>query len=109
MRRTWREGLVVLASVLLAVSPSVLLAQAPSGDQPTVGGTQPSGPGTESTSKNDGVLASKPDPSKPPSGGEVGDRLHDSAKGFGEAILDGIKYAGRMVIGFFGGDDKKKN
>ena len=42
----------------------------------------------------------------PQSAGEVGDRLHDSAKGFGEALLGGIKYAGRTVINFFN-DDKK--
>jgi hypothetical protein len=108
MRRTWRGALIILASVSLAVSPGVLMAEAPSGGQATVDSAQPSGQGAEPTIKNDGTSASKADPSKGPSGAEVGDRLHDSAKGFGEALLDGIKYAGRKVIGFFSGDDKKK-
>ena len=41
------------------------------------------------------------------SAGDVGDRLHDSAKSFGEALLGGIKYAGRTVINFFN-DDKSR-
>ena len=46
------------------------------------------------------------------SAGQVGARLHDSAKSFGEALLGGIKYIGHTVIGFFNPDkstgDKSK-
>jgi hypothetical protein len=46
--------------------------------------------------------------SQPKTAGEVGDRLHDSAKGFGEALLDSIKYAGNKVVNFFSDDKSKK-
>jgi hypothetical protein len=38
----------------------------------------------------------------------VGDRLHDGAKAFGEALLGGIKYVGRTIIGFFEDDRSRK-
>jgi hypothetical protein len=34
----------------------------------------------------------------------VGSELHDRAKGFGEAILDGFKFVGRTVANFFTGE-----
>ena len=37
------------------------------------------------------------------SGSTVGTRLHDGAKGFGEGLLDGIKFVGRTVISPFTG------
>jgi hypothetical protein len=46
--------------------------------------------------------------SQPKTAGEVGDRLHDSAKGFGEALLDSIKFAGNKVVNFFSDDKSKK-
>jgi len=36
----------------------------------------------------------------------VGDELHDRAKGFGEALLDGVKFVGRTVANFFTGEKK---
>ena len=65
-------------------------------------GTQQS-QGSAETAKNGATT-----PKASARSGDVGDRLHDSAKGFGVAILDGIKYAGRKVIGFFNDDGKKK-
>ena len=103
MRGQWRAmartGLVMLASASLAAAPGFVAAQS----QGESGQT-----GTESkpADRSGGTASPKP-PSESPnrpapqSAGEVGDRLHDSAKGFGEAILGGIKYAGRKVINFF--------
>ena len=34
----------------------------------------------------------------------MGDRLHDSAKGFGESIYDGMKHVGKTLKNFFTGD-----
>jgi hypothetical protein len=89
----------------LAVTPGVLAAQSQSGSGATTDGVKQSGPGP--TIRNGGQSASKADPRGGKGGGDVGDRLHDSAKGFGEALLDGIKFAGRKVIGFFQ-DDKRR-
>jgi hypothetical protein len=107
MRRNWRRAqrtfVAVLVGVSLAAAPAWVAAQSPSGSEQVGGGGQPASPSPAPA-----------DPSKPaqkstPSAGEVGNRLHDSAKGFGEAILGGIKYAGRKVVGFFGGGDKSEN
>ena len=108
MRRTRRGAqrayLVALVGVALVFAPPWVAAQSPSGSEQVGNGEQPVGaaPAPADTSK--------PAPKSPaPSAGEVGNRLHDSAKGFGEAILGGIKYAGRKVVGFFGGGDKPEN
>jgi hypothetical protein len=93
-----RASLVAfLASAVLAAAPGVGTAQTQSGsDQMS----------SESKSTSPGATEAPKPPVK--SAGEVGDRLHDSAKGFGEALLDGIKYAGNKVINFFTDDDKPK-
>jgi hypothetical protein len=39
--------------------------------------------------------------------GDVGTRLHDDAKGFGESLLDGVKFVGRTVISPFTGTTGK--
>jgi hypothetical protein len=95
-RRIGASLAAVLVSALLAAAPGVGGAQSSGGsDQPSSEARIPS-PGPAETPKP---------PAK--SGAEVADRLHDSAKGFGEALLDGIKYAGSKVIDFFT-DDKTK-
>ena len=102
MRRNWRWAqracVTVLVGIALTSTPAWVAAQSPSGSEQVGSGTQPA---TPSPAPAD---TSKPAPKSTPSAGEVGSRLHDSAKGFGEAILGGIKYAGRKVVGFFGGD-----
>jgi hypothetical protein len=40
--------------------------------------------------------------------GDVGARLHDSAKAFGEALLEGVRFAGRTVLRFFAGPDSPR-
>jgi len=99
MRRIWREsvraGVVVLASASLALAPGLAAAQSQTGS-----GQQTGQAGTESA-KNDAKSAKQ-------GAGSVADQLHDSAKNFGEALLGGIKYAGRTVIGFFNGDKPKQ-
>jgi hypothetical protein len=86
--------MVILASAALAAGPGVARAQSQSGSDPVSSGSKSPSQGTTEAPKSAGKTA-----------GEVGDRLHDSAKGFGEALLGGIKYAGRTVIDFFT-DDK---
>jgi hypothetical protein len=107
MRRTWRPsvrmGLVVLASASLALAPGLGAAQSHSGSDQVSNGAQQTGQGATETARNSGQTGGR----SGPGAGDVGDRLHDSAKGFGEAILGGIKYAGRTVIGFFTGDKPK--
>lgn len=107
MRRKWRTAqrtfVAVLVSVSLASGPAWVAAQSPSGSEQVGSGGQPASPSPAP------VDTSKPAQKSTPSAGEVGNRLHDSAKGFGEAILGGIKYAGRKVVGFFGGGDKSEN
>lgn len=103
MRRTWRDGLMVLLSASLALAPAVSMAQSQSAPAPAVDGAT-EGQGTAESTKSKAA----PDSGKKTgqSAGDVGARLHDEAKGFGEAILGGIKYVGRTIIGFFE-DDKK--
>ena len=94
-----RAGVVILASVSLAVAPALVAAQSQTGSGQTSSESKPSDQsGATGAQQPAGVPASQ---SPPQTAGQVGDRLHDSAKGFGEAILDGIKYAGRKVINFF--------
>jgi len=69
----------VVASAMLVLGPGFAGAQSPSGSDPASGDPKAS---TQST-----IEAPK---SQPKTAGEVGDRLHDSAKGFGEALLDSI-------------------
>ena len=87
----------VVASAMLVLGPGFAGAQSPSGSDPASGDPKAS---TQST-----IEAPK---SQPKTAGEVGDRLHDSAKGFGEALLDSIKYAGNKVVNFFSDDKSKK-
>jgi hypothetical protein len=111
MRRIWRESVnaavAVLASASLALAPGLVAAQSQSGSDPAGNGVKQTGQGGAETTKNDGKVEQGNGGRSGQSGGNVGDRLHDSAKNFGEALLGGIKYAGRTVIGFFT-DDKPK-
>jgi hypothetical protein len=100
MRGRWTQtALVVLASASLALSPGFAAAQSQGGSGPTSSESKPAGNGGTAATRKPatGTSSSK----AKPSAGDVADRLHDSAKGFGEAILGGIKYAGRKVIDFF--------
>ena len=103
MHRMWREcvraSAVILASASLALAPGLAAAQYQSGSDQS----------SASKQANQGSAQTSGSAAKTGQGaGEVGDRLHDSAKNFGEAILGGIKYAGRTVIGFFNGDKPKQ-
>ena len=104
MRRILRQGVrtsaVLLASAALALTPGLVAAQSQNGSDQVSDGTKQTGQGTAETSKRAGNSGQ--------SAGDVGDRLHDSAKNFGEALLGGIKYAGRTVIDFFNDDKPKK-
>lgn len=93
-----RTGVVILASALLAVAPGFAAAQPQTGSAQTSSESKPADQSAASAGQQPAGESSRP---APQSAGEVGDRLHDSAKGFGEAILGGIKYAGRKVINFF--------
>ena len=104
MRRIWRESVrasvVVLASASLALAPGLAAAQSQGGSDQVSNGAKQTGQGGAETSKSGGKTGQ--------GAGDVGDRLHDSAKNFGEALLGGIKYAGRTVINFFNDDKPKK-
>jgi hypothetical protein len=105
MRRIWREsvraGVVVLASASLALAPGLAAAQSQSGSGQVSNDAKPAGQAGTESAKDDTKSAKQ-------GAGNVGDQLHDSAKNFGEALLGGIKYAGRTVIGFFTGDKPKQ-
>jgi hypothetical protein len=105
MDQTWRGTLlmillVMLVGAMLAAAPGLVIAQSqPSSEQ--VDGANKVGEGTAET-----AAAKAPSKSGAGQGArDVGDQLHDSAKNFGEALLGGIKHAGRTVIDFFS-DDK---
>jgi hypothetical protein len=111
MRRIWHEcawaGVAVLASVSLALAPGWAGAQSQSGSDQVSNGVK-AGQGGGETAKNGGKTTRETGSRSGPGAGDVGDRLHDSAKNFGEALLGGIKFAGRTVIGFFTGDKPKE-
>jgi hypothetical protein len=92
---------MVLASASLALAPGLAGGQLQGGSEEVTNGAKQPGQGATGTAQAGGKTAKGAGRA-----GDIGDRLHDSAKGFGEAILDGIKYAGRTVIGFFN-DDKR--
>ena len=107
MDQTWRGALMLLLLVMLlvlvfgamlTVAPGLALAQSQTGSE-RVEGAKQGGEGSVET-----ATATTPDTSGQ-GAQDVGDRLHDSAKDFGEALLGGIKHAGRTVIDFFS-DDK---
>jgi hypothetical protein len=105
MDQTWRGTLmmillVMLVGATLAVAPGLAIAQAQTSSE-QVDGAKKGGEGTAET-----AAAKAPSKSGAAHGArDVGDQLHDSAKNFGEALLGGIKHAGRTVIDFFS-DDK---
>jgi hypothetical protein len=100
----WERGRV--GATLAALVTSAMLAAGPgvAGAQSQGGSDQASSDAKSPTSQSP-VEAPK---SQPKTAGEVGDRLHDSAKGLGEALLDSIKYAGNKVVNFFSDDKSKK-
>ena len=96
-----RAGALLVAlvtSAALAAGPGVAGAQSQSGSDPASSDAKPS-------ASQSPAEAAK---SQPKTAEAVGDRLHDSAKSFGEALLDGIKYAGSKVVNFFSDDKSKK-
>jgi hypothetical protein len=105
MKQAWRGALmmillVMLVGAMLAVVSGLAIAQ-PQTSSEQVDGAKKVGEGTAET-----AAAKAPSESGAGQGArDVGDRLHDSAKNFGEALLGGIKHAGRTVIDFFS-DDK---
>lgn len=105
MRRTWRDGLMILLSASLAFAPAVSMGQSQSGSDQAVDGAKKDEGGAES-GKSVGKTAPDSGKKTGQTAGDVGARLHDGAKGFGEALLGGIKYVGRTIVGFFE-DDKK--
>ena len=104
MRRIGREsvrmGLVIAASLSIAWAPAVVVAQAPGSSDQSAATSPPAAP-SQLTVAQTGTAASAP---APQSAAQVGDRLHDSAKSLGDAILDGIKYVGHKVSSFFTGE-----
>lgn len=100
----WERGRA--AEMLVALVTSAMLAAGPgvAGAQSQNGSEQVSSDAKSSTSQSPAEAPK----SQPKTAGEVGDRLHDSAKGFGEALLDSIKYAGNKVVNFFSDDKSKK-
>ena len=112
MRRIWRErvraGVVVVVSALLALAPGLVTAQSQGGSDEVSNGSKQAGSTAAEPAKSGGQTEQGTGGRSGQGAGDVGNRLHDSAKGFGEAILGGIKYAGRTVIGFFSGDKPKE-
>ncbi len=103
MRGTWRVALVILASVTLAGAPGFAAAQSENRSDQVSNGAKDA---KETTETAEGKTAGTTGSGQ--GGRDVGDRLHDSAKGFGEALLGGIKHAGRTVIDFFSDDEKPR-
>jgi hypothetical protein len=110
MDQTWRGALmmmllvmllVMVVGAMLAAAPGLALAQSQTGSE-RVEGAKRGGEGTAETAgaKTPGTSGQATQ--------DVGDRLHDSAKNFGEALLGGIKHAGRTVIDFFNDDKSGK-
>src|SRR5512134_3516173 len=79
-----RRGMRTLVLAVTAVAALVLLA-----------GLAGTGSG-EWAGRAEGATSAGPRGGQ--SGDEVGARLHDSSKGFGERLLGGIKFVGRTVI-----------
>jgi hypothetical protein len=100
----WERGHAAATLAAVVTSGMLVSGSGVAGAQSQSGSDQVSSDAKSSTSQSP-VEAPK---SQPKTAGEVGDRLHDSAKGFGEALLDSIKYAGNKVVNFFGDDKSKK-
>jgi hypothetical protein len=100
----------VLIALVVAALPAAGGAQAAKGANEVVDGAKKIGKGVEETAKGIGKAVSE-------GAKEVGhraaaagketkpalDRMHDSAKGFGESIWAGMKTAGRSIKRFFTG------
>jgi len=106
MRAICRRERGRAAATLAALVTSAMLAAGSgvAGAQSQSGSDQMSSDTKASTSQSPAEAPK----SQPKTAGEVGDRLHDSAKGFGEALLDSIKFAGNKVVNFFSDDKSKK-
>jgi hypothetical protein len=106
-REVMRTAVAVAASAWLALVPTFTGAQSQGAADPPRSENAQTGQGELEATTNVRPTGSGADDGTGQTAAEVGDRLHDSAKSFGEAILGGIKYAGRTVIGFFTGDKSK--
>ncbi len=108
-----RRAIVVrlLVATGLALAPPLACAAASgSGPDQVTEGAKQTGKGIEETAKGVGKTAKEGASAvgqRAARAGEgadaVGSRLHSSAKQFGDALLDGVKFAGRTVIRFFTG------
>ena len=102
-------GLVV-ATALLAGLPTSAAAQASKGADQVVEGAKKIGKGVEETAKGIGKTVTEGAKEVGQRATEAGkeskpavDRMHASAKGFGESLWDGMKSAGRSIRRFFTG------
>jgi hypothetical protein len=99
----------VMISVLAVGAGSVAAQSASQSADEQAAGAKKTGQGVEDTAKGGGrttkagatEAGQRGKSAAPDAKAVVGDNLHDSAKRFGEAILGGIKFAGRTVIRFF--------
>jgi hypothetical protein len=108
MRRGSLTAVVVALGCALAVG--AWAADPKQGTDRVVDGAKKIGQGVEQTAKGIGKTVAegaKEAGDRLKSAGEqgkpVGDRLHDSARAFGEALWGGVRYVGRTVYDFFAG------
>jgi hypothetical protein len=104
MRRTWREGLMILVGASIALSPGLSLGQSQNGSDQVTTGAKKVGEGAAEAGKEAGKKVADAGKRAGSSAGDIGDRLHEGAKGFGEALYDGMKQVGRTIKNFFTGD-----
>ena len=84
--------------LLVGLAVPAWTADVKQGTDQVVEGAKKVGQGVEETEAGN-RLSKAGEEAKP-----VGDRLHDSAKSFGQSLWDGMKYAGRTVVNFFTGE-----
>jgi len=114
MRRTREVIAAILVCAALGLTPGLEWAKSSAGSGQVVDGATQTGRGGEHTAPGVGKTATnggKPTGQRAERGGQgadaVGKRLHDSAKGFGDALFDGAKFVGRTIVGFFTGSRDK--
>ena len=101
---------LIVTTLVLAALPAAALAQASKGAGEVVDGAKKIGKGVEETAKGIGKTVSEGAKDIGHKAAEAGketkpavDKMHDSAKGFGESIWAGMKSAGRSIKRFFTG------
>jgi hypothetical protein len=100
----------IVTAVCLVTLPAAALAQASKGAGEVVEGAKKIGKGVEETAKGIGKTVSEGAKEVGHRAADAGketkpavDKMHDSAKGFGESIWGGMKSAGRSIKRFFTG------